>query len=189
MNGEQLELFFNLSLDILCIAAPDGYLKRVNPAFTKVLGWREEELLARPFIEFVHPDDREATAGVLQALIDGTNTVLFENRYVCKDGSHRWLSWTSSAAATLDGLFYAVARDVTEQKALTEAREELLKRLQASLEQIKSLEGLLPVCAWCHRIRDEAGEWDKVERYIAKHTDAEFTHSICPDCQARNFPE
>jgi PAS domain S-box-containing protein len=189
MNGEDLELFFSMSLDMLCVCSSDGYFVRVNPAFNRVLGHSDEALLSRPYADFVHPDDRESTREATCDIAGGRRIDYFENRYLCADGSYRWIAWTASAAAAKDGLFYAVARDVTDQKAQAEAREDLLKRLQASLEQIKSLEGLLPVCAWCHRIRDEEGGWDEVERYIEKHTRAEFTHSICPDCQNRNFPE
>lgn len=186
---EHLELFFKLSLDMLCVCRSDGYFVRVNPAFTRVLGHSERELLSRPYADFVHPDDRLATNRVTLNIAGGLRVDYFENRYISADGTYRWIAWTASAAEEVDGLFYAVARDITEQKALAEAREELVKRLQASLDQIRSLEGLLPICSWCHRIRDEAGGWDKVERYIEKHTDAEFTHSICPDCHTRNFPE
>jgi PAS domain S-box-containing protein len=186
---QHLERFFDLSIDMLCVANREGYLVQVNPAFTRVLGYSEEELLSRPYAEFVHPDDRNATRQVVSGIAGGQRIDYFENRYLCADGSYRWIAWTASTDATPDGLFYAVARDITEQKAQAEAREELLKRLQASLDQIKSLEGLLPVCSWCHRIRDTAGAWDDVEHYIERHTAAEFTHSICPDCQHRNFPE
>ena len=81
--------FFALSLDLLCIAGLDGYFKAVNPAFTQTVGYTREELLAVPFVEFVHPDDREATAAVLAELAAGQPTVFFQNRYRCKDGSYR----------------------------------------------------------------------------------------------------
>lgn len=113
--------FFTLSLDMLCIAHKDGYFKRVSPAFTHTLGWSTAELLARPFIEFVHPDDRQATLREVERLIIAGEPVLqFENRYEHKDGSWRVLSW-KSAAAQPDGFMYAVARDVTELKQAEEA--------------------------------------------------------------------
>ncbi len=112
--------FFTLSLDMLCISTTSGFFKRLNPAFEKTLGFKAEELLSKPFLEFVHPDDRERTAQETRKLSDGQTTVGFENRYICKDGSFKWLSWTASPFLE-EGLVYAVARDITESK-LNEAK-------------------------------------------------------------------
>lgn len=188
MPGEQLQLFFNLSLDMLCVCRSDGYFVRVNPAFTRILGHTEEELLSRPYGDFVHPEDRSVTEEATRDIAAGQRIEYFENRYRHKDGTYRWVAWTASAAVVKDGFFYAVARDITEQKEQARAREDLVRRLEASLQQIRTLEGLLPICSWCHCIRDEAGDWNKLERYIARRTHAEFTHAICPTCLADNFP-
>src|SRR5439155_26874389 len=88
---EELERFFSLSLDLLCIADQDGRFTRVNPAWHLVLGWTTGDLTSAPFIEFVHPDDREATIAEAARLHDGKLTINFENRYRCKEGSYRWL--------------------------------------------------------------------------------------------------
>jgi PAS domain S-box-containing protein len=112
------ERYFDLSLDLLCIATPDGYFKNVNPAFRAALGWDNAELLSRPFLQFVHPDDREATLRELKAQASGNITENFENRYRCADGSYRWLAW--KAVTAIDGLMYAAARDVTDARAANE---------------------------------------------------------------------
>ena len=94
---EELDRFFTLSLDMLCIAGFDGYFKRVNPAWERTLGYTEADLLSRPFMEFVHPDDREATIAESRKQIDrGQEVIYFENRYLHKDGTLRWLMWTST---------------------------------------------------------------------------------------------
>jgi PAS domain S-box-containing protein len=108
---------FNLSLDLLCVAGLDGYFKRVNPSWTRVLGWSEAELLARPVAEFMHPEDRERTLQARAGLARGMPVQGLENRYRCKDGSWRWLSWQSVAEPGA-GTVFAVARDITERRRL-----------------------------------------------------------------------
>lgn len=109
------EALFHLSLDLLCIASADGYFKRVNAAFEKILGYTVDELEARPFIEFVHPEDVEATAAELRRLSEGHCTIDFENRYLCKDGSVRWFRWKALPVNRGERI-YATATDVTEQR-------------------------------------------------------------------------
>jgi PAS domain S-box-containing protein len=107
--------FFEISLDILCIATPRGYFKRVNPAFARTLGWSEEELLSRPVLDFIHPEDIEATLTETDKLQQGIRTLHFENRYRCRDGSYRWFAW-DCVPFLEEGLLYAVAHDITEQR-------------------------------------------------------------------------
>ncbi|HEY8933272.1 MAG TPA: ATP-binding protein [Rariglobus sp.] len=120
------DLLFNLSLDLLCIAGLDGYFKQVNPSWTRVLGWSPEELLARPVADFMHPDDRERTLKARDGLAQGIPVRGLENRYLCKDGSYRWLSWQSNIAPGATTVF-AVARDITAQRQADQERMVLSK--------------------------------------------------------------
>lgn len=129
------ELFFTVPLDMLCIIQSDGYLKRVNPAFTQILGWSAEELTTRPYIEFVHPDDRAATtAEVARQLAVGEGVQQFEIRCLLKDGSSRVFWWKSVPQP--DGLIIATARDVTELKAAEEVLRSREEKLAVTLNSI-----------------------------------------------------
>jgi PAS domain S-box-containing protein len=115
-DERERDLLFNHSRDLLAVAAFDGYLRQVNPAWTRVLGWSREELLSRPVADLMHPDDRERTIRSRQELIEkGTPVNGLENRYLCKDGSYRWLSWQSSVEPGGQTV-YAVARDITDRR-------------------------------------------------------------------------
>jgi PAS domain S-box-containing protein len=111
----ELDRFFRLSLDLLCIAGFDGYFKRVNPAWERLLGYSTAELLSQPYLNFVHPEDRRRTQAEADKLAAGSNGVTFENRYCARDGTCRWLLW-NSASAPAERLIYATARDITERK-------------------------------------------------------------------------
>ncbi|HEX9711277.1 MAG TPA: PAS domain S-box protein [Actinomycetota bacterium] len=125
--------FFAMSLDLLCIAGFDGYFKEVNPSWERILGWTSEELTGRPFIEFVHPDDQQATIAEAQRLGGGALTISFENRYRCRDGSYRWLVWTANGS-TDDQQIFAVARDVTEHKDVAHRLERITAEYRALLD-------------------------------------------------------
>jgi PAS domain S-box-containing protein len=128
---------FELSLDLLCVAGMDGTFRQVNPSFMRVLKYSKEELLSRPFVDFVHPDDREKTIAEVEKLNRGEPTVDFENRYRARDGKYLWLSWRAAPLTGL-GLIYAVARDVTHEKevqALMIDQAHALARSNADLEQ------------------------------------------------------
>ncbi|MEO6600975.1 MAG: ATP-binding protein, partial [Polyangiaceae bacterium] len=127
--------FFEMSLDLLSISTFDGFFKRVNPSWTKALGWSAEELMARPVIEFVHPEDRAATLAGREGLKVNEPLIGLNNRYLCKDGTYRWLEWRS-VGQTEREVVYGVARDVTLQReaerVLQEAKE-LQERMQRQM--------------------------------------------------------
>jgi PAS domain S-box-containing protein len=134
---DELDRIFTLSPDLITVADFDGHFTRVNPAVEQILGYTEEELLARPYLDLVHPDDRERTAAEAAAIGRGKTTLSFENRFVAKDGSPRVLEWTSTPVVD-DGLMYGVARDVTErQQAETELRR--LASEHAALRRVATL--------------------------------------------------
>lgn len=120
--------FFEMSLDHMCVAGFDGYLKRVNPSWTRTLGWTEAELRSRPSIEFVHPDDRAMTIAARSLLKRGEPLRALTNRYLCRDGTYRWFEWRSVSDPVREQV-YATARDLTTEREAREAREQLQRQL------------------------------------------------------------
>jgi PAS domain S-box-containing protein len=123
--------FFNLSIDLLAIASFEGYFLRLNPAWEKLLGFSNTELMARPYFDLVHPDDLAATVAAARAISTGTAAIEFENRYRCQDGSYRWLLWNSMPDAE-QNVMYAIAHDITKAKRDEVVRKQYEASLQAS---------------------------------------------------------
>ena len=178
-DGE--EQFFSVAIDLMCCLDYNGYFKRLNPAWERTLGFTIAELTSRPFIEFVHPDDRERTLWQNGEVRNGGQALAFQNRYLCKDGSFRWLLW-NAAPDTGRQIIYSVARDITAWKQVAEEREQLVRNLQAALAEVRQLRQVLPICSYCRKIRDDEASWSSVESYISRHTSTRFSHSICPSC-------
>jgi PAS domain S-box-containing protein len=123
----EVERYFTLSPEMVILAGFDGYWKRVNPTVEAVLGYTEREALARPFMEFVHPDDRERTGEEARRVVGGATAIAFENRIVCKDGSHKWIEWTVTPVPE-EHVMYGVGRDVTERRR-SESEQAALQRI------------------------------------------------------------
>ncbi|MGZ8698027.1 MAG: PAS domain-containing sensor histidine kinase [Gaiellaceae bacterium] len=136
----ELERFFDLSIDMMCVLGYDGFYKRVNAAFQRTLGFTQEELLAQPFLAFVHPDDRQASVADLEQLGSGIQTGIYEERHLHKDGSYRWLQWTAVSGG--DELScYALARDVTDRRLadaeLASSRARIVEATDATRRRIE----------------------------------------------------
>jgi PAS domain S-box-containing protein len=159
-----LDRFFALSNDMLCIAGFDGYFKRVNPAWERVLGWTPDELTTRPWTDFVHPDDLDATIAEADKQTElGLEVISFENRYRARDGSYRWLLWNSRPTPEHEEML-AVARDITDRKEA----EQSLRTLNESLEQLV-------------RERTAAAE-ERAEELARRNAELEaFTYSVSHD--------
>jgi PAS domain S-box-containing protein len=138
--------FFSLSADMFCIASFSGHFVRMNPAFCLVLGYEPDELLGVAVADLIHPDDRAAAIEDARSLASGGEvSKRYENRLRCKDGSYKWLGWTVQSAGKKQGLVYAVARDITEQKRAEE-------RLRASEEWYRLLFDANPLPMWVYDI-------------------------------------
>jgi PAS domain S-box-containing protein len=130
-KSDEGDRFFSLSPDMLCVIGFDGYFKRINPAAEKILGYSPAEMVGKLFIEFVHPDDRETTLKEAESIAAGNNTVGFENRWRCRNGSYKWVAWTANPFCE-EELMYAVGRNVTERKqaeAALQASQHFVERI------------------------------------------------------------
>ena len=170
---EELENFFRLSLDMLAVADFDGYFKRLNPVWERVLGWSREQLLARPYLDFVHPEDREATLAEASGLSRGLETLSFTNRYCCADGSYRWLLWNSSPDPDRRRI-YAAARDVTENRLAEEEIEKLNRELKRRVGELASLNQELEAFSYSvsHDLRAPLRHIDGFTRLLGRHAGA-----------------
>lgn len=183
---ETEDRFFDNAIDLLCFLDFSGYFRRLNPAWERTLGFTVQELMSRPFIEFVHPDDRPRTLEQNARVRSGGQARAFENRYLCRDGSYRWFRWNATPDASAR-VIYSVARDITDARGAEEERERLVEELQKALAEVSTLRKILPICSYCRKIRDDENYWHTVETYIARHTDTRFSHGICPSCAAAEF--
>ena len=175
-STEELDRFFTVSLDLLGIANFDGYFLRVNPAFARVLGFSEAELLAAPFIDFVHPDDRAATLGAMASLSQGVHVINFENRYRTGDGSYKWLEW-AAAPVPEQGIVYAAARDVTDRTLAEQALKDYAAQLErARLEQEQNAERLAQLVRARHR-PPPSGRGDARERRVSRQHEPRDPHA------------
>jgi PAS domain S-box-containing protein len=137
---QERDRFFDLSLDLLIVANLEGHFVRVNPACTRMLGFTSAELIAQPYLDFVHPDDREHTAAVAESMRAGNALVSFENRYRCKDESYRWILWSAIPDPDLK-LLYADGHDITDRK-ITEFNDKFIYQLTQRLRQLTDAESI-----------------------------------------------
>ena len=136
--SEELDRFFSMALDMLCIADLDGHFKRLNRSWEETLGYTLDELTGKQFLEFVHPDDIPATLASMSDLDANKQILNFINRYRCKDGSYRWIEWRSTPCGNL---IYAAARDITERKNTEAALEESERFMRVLTDIIPGMVG------------------------------------------------
>lgn len=184
---EQLRDLFENATDLIQSIAPDGRILFVNRAWLNTLGYRMSELAALTVFDIIHPDClgecREHFARVMQ----GEALTSFEAIFRAKDGRKIFVEGNASCRFE-DGRPVAtrgIFRDISKRKAVEAEREKLIAELQAALAEVKTLSGLLPICGWCKKIRDDSGYWNSVEGYLTKQSGVNITHGICPECQAK----
>jgi PAS domain S-box-containing protein len=185
-----------------------GTILTLNAGALKRLGYTKDELIGtQNMIILHHPKEIEARAATLSRELGRSIKPDFEVfaakaregapdeqewTYIRKDGSSYpvQLSMTPvcSRAGELTG-FLGIASDITERKKAEAAQQQLIRELQAALERVKMLRGLLPICASCKSVRNDQGYWQRIENYLKEHSEAEFSHAICPECLTKLYPD
>jgi len=174
------------SLGLICTHDMSGVLLSVNPAAAHALGCDANSWAGRNLAEFLAPSVRHTFAEYLQRARERGQDSGYV-RVIARDGKVRVWLYRNLIVQENGNPPYVVghALDVTEQKKAERELQYTLGRLQKALGEVRTLRGLLPICAWCKKIRSEEGGWDELESYVTKHSDASFSHGICPDCLSK----
>ncbi len=190
--SEEQRLLLDHTKDFIYRHDPSGQITYVSPAVEKITGYRPDEWLAHYSDHYTdNPANRNGREITEEMLKTGTGGPPYIVEMKHKDGHTVWLEINKQPYAA-DGKvagFIGVARDISQRLRLEEERENLIAQLQQALASIRTLKGLLPICASCKKIRDDKGYWNQIEAYVCEHSEAEFTHAICPDCARRLYPE
>ena len=164
----------------------NGNIIDVNQAYASMFGYRIPELLKLHFRDLSHPDDFDREQELMVSLSNGEQADFsMEKRHKHQDGHYFWTHITVGKACDIYGpgeFYFGFLSDISEQKALEDERNKLIDELKNALVEIKELNGYLPICSKCKKIRDDEGYWQQVEKYIMDRTDAQFSHSYCPEC-------
>ena len=171
---------------------PGFRILNTNKAMYEMLGYSAGELPGRCLEDVTYSEDREMTIELTRQLLGGDIPLFqMEKRCIKKNGDILWTSMTTTALRNGGGdMLYGLCmiEDISNRKLVEQERERLIQELQVAMANIKTLRGLLPACAWCRKIRDDDGYWKKLETYIEEHSDASFTHGICPECLQKHDP-
>lgn len=174
-----------------------GTITFMNPEAERILGWTMDELNKKGAHGLIHFRRADGTALPLEeceihnVITTGETFVSTDEVFVRKDGTLFPISVVSSPIFENGNVTASVTsfRDITEQKELEQEREQLILDHMDALSQIKTLSGMLPICASCKRIRDDKGYWNQIESYVEQHSEAEFSHGICPECAKKIYPK
>lgn len=182
-------LLVNESRDGIVILRRDGSVFEANRKYADMLGYTVEEVSQLHVWDW----DTEATKEEILAMISDVDNISghhFETRHCRKDGSIIDVELCNSGSEYRgQKLIFCISRDITERKKNAAEREKLICELKEALAENKSLRGIIPVCAYCKKVRDDEGYWEQVDVYLHKKSKVDITHSICPECFKKYYPE
>ena len=170
----------------------DGIITTWNAGAEQLFGYSEEEAVGKSVLILVPASLHPSTNQIFEDLRQGKPIESFETVRLRKGGApldvYLAMSPIKAASGELMGAA-SIAYDITERKKIEEERTKMIDQLNDTLSKVRTLSGLLPICASCKKIRDDKGYWQKLETFVHEHSNAEFSHSICPDCMERLYPD
>jgi PAS domain S-box-containing protein len=201
----QLEKFRHLAVavqdlnDAITVQDFDGNITIWNKGAQKMYGWSEAQALEMNISEIVPPEKADEVLGFIRDISQGNERTSFETKRITADGRILDVWLTATALVNEEGVPTAIVtteRDITEQKHSIKEKAELIKelqkinlQLQKAISETKTLRGIIPICMICKQIRNDKGFWEQVEVYVHNHTEADFSHGICPNCLQEKFPK
>lgn len=194
-SEEKLRQILAGARDAIIIIDEDCHVQLWNQAATRMFGFELEEVLGRDLNELTTPARSRTTMRLeFQRLHSLTSTASIDHMaeyWAQRKDQSEILVETAFSGLTLKGRWHAllIARDATERKKTEAERELLIRSLEEALDSVKTLRGMVPICASCKKIRDDKGYWNQVEAYVSAHSEAKFSHGICPDCARKLYPE
>ena len=192
MGLARLAAIIESSDDAIVGRSLDGRIKSWNAAACRLYGFTEAEAVGQTINFPAGPEQGQELASLLERVGRGEHIKHFETRRQRKEGEWVEVSLSVSPVRNTAGQIIGIstiARNITERKKAERERERLVEEQQRLLGEVKTLSGLLPICSYCKKIRDDNGYWNQIEDYIGKHSSANFTHSVCPDCASNQYAE
>jgi len=188
---EVLRIVLDASTDPIFNILEDGTYRYVNAAFSRPFGKGPEEIIGRRIWDLFDQAEAEKRMAVVRKAFATGETIVFEVRVPTPSGDLHYLTSVRPVPGpdTRVASVVCISKDITARKRVELERERLIQELQEALAEVRTLTGLLPICAHCMKIRDDQGYWTRIESYISAHSRAEFSHGICPDCVRGAFPE
>jgi len=195
-SEKKLQSVMDAALDAIVMIDPQGNIALWNTAAESLFGYKAREVMGRDLHRLLSPDEsvyKDYEKGFADFQRTGTGAAInkvLEMTAVRRDGTHIPIE-LSVAVSLLEDQRYnvGIVREISVRKQAEKEREQLIARLREAMQNIKQLKELLPICAACKKIRDDQGYWNEVEIYIEQHTDAKFSHGICPECMKKLYPE
>ncbi len=190
-SERQYRLIVDTAMEgVLSLDATDR-ITFVNQQMCSLLGYAAEEMLGRPYESFIAPDQVDDFRVQAERRAQGCDS-RYERCLVTKSGERHWVLVSARAVRNEQGQVvgsFGMFTDIHQRKQIELERERLITELQSALDQIRTLRGIVPICANCKKIRNDAGYWEQVEEYVTHHTEAQFSHGLCPACISTLYPE
>ncbi len=178
--------------DAIIVCDFQGRISEWNKGASKMYGWPESAALGMNIGELAPPDRGEESRLLLREIGAGRTVESFESKRLTADGRILEVWLTASALTGEAGQVEAMVtneRDITARKQAEKEKVAIIKQLQQALAEVKTLRGIIPICMFCKQIRDDKGYWEQVEVYVHKHSEADFSHGICPNCLRERYPK